>query len=187
MKTTSNKLKQPSRVSGDGPKNYMPDRQITRCERCGHHQKHNRQTCPAKDARCHECSKQGHFNLRNVVALKPSDSEVFLGEVSANEHKPWTADVIVNQDCVIFKLDSDATSQSSQPLTDIPLLSKTQKKLYGPCRYELRCRGEFQAMLKYGQKSWKATVYVLDDLDRPLLGRIVCQKLGVVAKVKLTR
>ena len=38
-------------------------------------------------------------------------------------------------------------------------------------------------MLKYGPKSWKATSYVLDGLDRPLLGRIACQKLGVVAKV----
>ena len=37
-----------------------------------------------------------------------SDSEVFLGEVSANEHKPWKADIIVNQDCVTFKLDSGA-------------------------------------------------------------------------------
>ena len=38
-------------------------------------------------------------------------------------------------------------------------------------------------MLKYGPKSWKATIYVLDGLDCPLLGRIACQKLGVVAKV----
>ena len=99
----------------------MPDKQTTRCERCGHHQKHNRQICPAKDARCHKCSKQSHFakccraksrvNVVSEVELaetSSSDSEVFLGEVSANEHKPWTADIIVNQDCVTFKLDSGA-------------------------------------------------------------------------------
>ena len=39
-------------------------------------------------------------------------------------------------------------------------------------------------MLKYGPKYWKATIYVLNDLDRPVLGRIAGQKLGVVAKVK---
>ncbi|XP_015747165.1 PREDICTED: uncharacterized protein K02A2.6-like [Acropora digitifera] len=179
----------------------MPDKQTTRCERCGHHQKHNRQTCPAKDARCHKCSKQGHFakfyraksrvNVVSEVELEEtssSDSEVFLDEVSANEHKPWRADIIVNQDCVTFKLDSGADvtvlpASTYNKLTDKPLLCKTQKKLYGPSRYELRCRGEFEAMLKYGPKSWKATIYVLDDLDRPLLGRIACQKLGVVAKV----
>ena len=90
---------------------------------------HNRQTCPAKAARCHKCSKQGHFakccraksrvNMASEVELaetSSSDSEFFLGEVSANEHKPWTADVIVNQDCVTFKLDSGATSQSSLPV-----------------------------------------------------------------------
>ena len=41
-------------------------------------------------------------------------------------------------------------------------------------------------MLKYGPKSWKATIYVLEDLDRSLLGRIACQKLGVIAKVDET-
>ena len=92
-KTTSNKLKQPSRVSGDGPENYMPDTQITRGERCGHHQNHNSQTFPAKDARCHKCSKQDHFtkcchaksrvNMVNEVELaetSSSDSEVSLAK-----------------------------------------------------------------------------------------------------------
>ena len=130
-KSTSNKLKQPSRISGDGPENYMPGRQITSGERSGHHQNQNRQTFPAKDARCHKCSKQAHFtkccraksrvNMVNEVELaetSSSDSDVFLGKVS-----------------------------------------------YMSQLYELRCRGEFQAMLKYGPKSWKATIYALDDLD----------------------
>ena len=128
------------------------------------------------------------MNVVSEVETSVSDSKVFLGEVSVNEHKPWTADIIVNQDCVTFKLDSGADvtvipASTYNKLTDKPPLCKTQKKLYGPCRYELRCRGEFQAMLKYGPKSWKATIYVLDGLDSPLLGRIACQKLGVVAKV----
>ena len=88
----------------------MANGQNTRCERCGHHQKHKRQTCPGKDARCHKCSKQGHFakycraksrvNMVSEVELaetSTSDSEVFLGEVIANEHKPWIADIIVNK------------------------------------------------------------------------------------------
>ena len=128
------------------------------------------------------------MNVVSEVETSVSDSKVFLGEVSVNEHKPWTADIIVNQDCVTFKLDSGADvtvipASTYNQLTGKPPLCKTQKKLYGPCRYELRCRGEFQAMLKYGPKSWKATIYVLDDLDSPLLGRIAYQKLGVVAKV----
>ena len=38
-------------------------------------------------------------------------------------------------------------------------------------------------MLKYGPKSWKATIYALDDLDLPLLARIACQKLEVVVNI----
>ena len=68
-KTTSNKLKQPSIVSGDGPKRYMPDRQITRGERCVRHQKHNRQTFPGKDM-LDVKNALNKVTLRNVVALK---------------------------------------------------------------------------------------------------------------------
>ena len=38
-------------------------------------------------------------------------------------------------------------------------------------------------MLKYGPKFWKATIYALDDLERSVLARVACQKLGVVVKV----
>ena len=38
-------------------------------------------------------------------------------------------------------------------------------------------------MLKYGPKSWKATIYSRDDLACPVLSRVACQKLGVVVKV----
>ena len=38
-------------------------------------------------------------------------------------------------------------------------------------------------MLKYGPKSRKATIYALDDLDLPVLVRVICQKLEVVVKV----
>ena len=178
----------PSRVSADGPKNYMPDRQITRCERRGHHQKHNWQTCPANDARSHNCSKQGHFaKCCHAISRVSIVSEVELAETQRQRTQAvdsWHH----SQDCVTFKLDSGADVTVLPPstynkLTNKPLLSKTQKKLYGPCRYDLRCRGEFQAMLKYWPNTWKTTFYALDDLNGPLLGRIACQKLGVAPKV----
>ena len=43
-------------------------------------------------------------NEVELAETSSSDSEVFLGEVSANEHKPWKADIIVNQDCVTFSV-----------------------------------------------------------------------------------
>ena len=38
-------------------------------------------------------------------------------------------------------------------------------------------------MLKYGLKSWKATINALDYLDLPVLASAACQKLEVVVKV----
>ena len=54
-------------------------------------------------AKC--CRAKSRVNMVREVELaetSSSDSEAFLGGVSALEHKPWAADIIVNQDCVIF-------------------------------------------------------------------------------------
>lgn len=52
-----------------------------------------------------------------------------------------------------------------------------------PCRYELKWQGEFEALLKYDKNSWKEKIYVLDYLNRPLLGRTACHKPGVITKI----
>ena len=60
------------------------------------------------------CRAKSRVNMVDKVELaetSSSDSDVFLGEVSANERKkkkPWKADIIVNQDGVTFELDSGA-------------------------------------------------------------------------------
>ena len=162
----SHKPKQPSKSSGDG-NNSKFKRRTTGCERCGNPKNHNRQSCPAKDAKCHKCSKQGHFAKWCHASLPPSkvyeveaaessssDSDIFLGEVVSKQEKPWTADVTINSHRVTFKLDcgADVTVLPSKiftEITDKPILLKTSKKLYGPCRYELKCKGEFEASLKY--------------------------------------
>ena len=137
------------------------------------------------------CRARNTANNVNAVEVEDStnsDAEEFLGEVTSNEQKPWTADVTVNRHCVTIKLDSGAdvtvlASNIYSELTDKPRLLKSSKKLYGPCRYELKCQGEFEALLKYDKKSWKEKIYLLDDLDRPLLGRTACHKLGIITKI----
>ena len=111
-----------------------------------------------------------------------SDSEIFLVEVTSKEQKPWTAVVTVNGHGVTFKPDCGADvmvlpSKIYNEMADRPLLIKTSKKLYGPCRYELKCKGQFEALLKHENKSSKETIYILDDLDRLLLGRSACHEL----------
>lgn len=108
-----------------------------------------------KVARCHKCSKEGHFARccwgRNtashiseveVVESSSSDDEHFLGEVTSGEQKPWTADVMFNAHYVTFKLDSgaDVTVLPKNvycEFSDKPLLLKTSKKLYGPCSLQV--------------------------------------------------
>ena len=54
-------------------------------------------------AKC--CCSKRRVNMVSEVELAETfrpDSEAFLGGVSALEHKPRTADIIVNQDCVTF-------------------------------------------------------------------------------------
>ena len=157
QKRTPGKPKQPSTCSRDENKSGKLGRRTLGCERCGFHEKHNRQACSANHARYKECYKQGHFarccrarNTANhigeveVVESCSSDDEHFLGEVTSNEQKPWTADVMVNTHCVTFKLDSCAgftvlPCNVHCEFSDKPLLIKTSKKLLGPCRYELKC------------------------------------------------
>ena len=77
------KPKLPSKTSG-GARNKKPGRQTSGCERCGYFTKHKRDKCPAKDAKCHKCSKHGHFakwcrtsnatNNINEVEAEDSDS-----------------------------------------------------------------------------------------------------------------
>ena len=54
-------------------------------------------------AKC--CRAKNRVNMVSEVELaenSSSDSEALVGGVSALEHKPWTADIIVIQVCVAF-------------------------------------------------------------------------------------
>ena len=64
----------------------------TRCQRCGN-TNHKRGACPAKDVKCHNCNKKGHFSKVcrsakvNSVETAESDDEYFFGEISAEKTK----------------------------------------------------------------------------------------------------
>ena len=62
-------------------------------------------------------------------------------------------------------------------------LAKANRNLYGPCRYQLKCRGKFKATLDYKVQSCEEEIYVIEDLERPLLSRQACNALRVIAKV----
>lgn len=173
------------------------------CQRCGN-AFHKRQICPARDATCHNCGAKGHFarlcksKKLNEIEVVDSDSEfggteIFLGEISDDktQQKAWATNVAVNGKFIKFKLDSgaDVSVISSELFKALPTeqqnrLKNADKKLYGPCRYELLCKGKFLASLTHRGKSCEEEIYVIDNLDQPLLSRPACCALGIIAKVE---
>ena len=113
----------------------VPQKPSQRCMRCGRAGKHQRTDCPARNATCHYCHKEGHFASQclskqaadvqiNVVQdTKPkllsqhteqSDEDVYLTEevymdsVVDSRERCWSADVLVGRTEVNFKLDTGA-------------------------------------------------------------------------------
>ena len=128
-----------------------------------------------------------------IRGIENSDSEddspaIFLGEISdtRNDQGAWETKIAVNGKLINFKLDSGADVSvipSEIYTSEYGPLEKATKRLYGPCRYRLKCRGKFTATLTYQEKSYEEEIYVIEDLERPLLSRHACDALRVIAKV----
>ena len=84
-------------------------------------QQHKQQSCPAKDASCNSCHKQGHFqavflakkqgakqsSINKVTDLEEVDIP-FLSEVYSNEADFWSTIVKVDGHETHFKLHTGA-------------------------------------------------------------------------------
>ena len=109
--------KQPSRH-----KSAKSTKHNDKCPRCGR-EPHSRISCPAKEAVCHNCKKRGHYSsqcfkktVSDVTITTASedsrDSEYvdtsFLDTVDAESHSSWKVTVLVNNQPVLFKIDTGA-------------------------------------------------------------------------------
>ena len=108
------------------------------------------------------------------------ESELFLGEVHIDHLKSgnnqWKVDIMVNDQLVNFKIDSGADVSVLPVHTYEKLentkLQPTNKVLLGPCNCKLNCMGKFKAKLTVNNLSVENDVYVIKDLERPLLSRL---------------
>uniref|UniRef100_A0A3B3C9Q2 Gypsy retrotransposon integrase-like protein 1 n=1 Tax=Oryzias melastigma TaxID=30732 RepID=A0A3B3C9Q2_ORYME len=160
------------------------------CGRCGKSPAHPKSTCGARDAICRKCQKKGHFaavcrSSRIGAVVEDDDNTLFLGAVSAGTHpNNWKKTVEVNGKNVIFKLDTGAD------VTVIPAatyskdlhgqLAKAEKALCGPGGEALKVKGQFDAVMKYKDRTTTQPVYVIQRLSTPLLGFPAISALGLL-------
>ena len=174
----------------------------TACSRCGKNPAHDRQHCPAKDATCRKCNKRGHFQAVCRSAAKVggiqadsgparSAQEAFLGMLGEQEaqesRNPWEVTLQLQGKPVSLHIDTGAevTVISKRVWMDIgqPPLSPSDRTLRGPDNHTLPALGKFTGTLKSATCEAKEDVYVVEGLNRPLLGRPAIEALGLVARL----
>ncbi|KAL8565639.1 hypothetical protein ACOMHN_063470 [Nucella lapillus] len=170
------------------------------CSYCGK-EPHDRDKCPAKNATCLGCSKKGQYKAvcratrnkshtmsKRVQELTLSDSEDdFLGSIMGDwDTDMWTAEILVNSEPIIFKLDTGASVSvvgdkwaKKRALQVLP----TSKRLKGPGSSSLKVIGKIEARLAYKDKNIPETIYIVKEQPHALLSREACVRLGMVARV----
>ena len=64
-----------------------------------------------------------------------------------------------------------------------PELQSTNKVLLGPCNYKIECLGKNSTKLSIDERSTEEEIYVIGDLERPLLGRHGAESLNLLTRV----
>ena len=171
-----------------------------KCIQCGKFPTHNRNDCPAIYVPCRQCSKIGHYakvckNKSEVRELKEDD---FLGSITLDkiysvkgvEGLEWQAKIKVTTKvcCKIinFRLDTgvDVTVILNRLFRkNSPVVWDMNKKLYGPGHKEIQVIRHVEAMLDNGRISSQQDLYVVKNLDEPLLGEPAIKALKILGKI----
>lgn len=68
-------------------------------------------------------------------------------------------------------------------LKPTPVLNKTSRLLMGPSKQTLSCLGSFIAELQVKDTVAKERVYVIEDLERPLVGKEPDEHLKLISRL----
>ena len=153
--------------------------------------------CPAHDE---NCDWKGHWKkacrsktVSQVTAelediSQPIDERTreAVEAIHSDERdsQPWKAEVLVNNSRVSFKLDSGAnvtyeklSNQSGDLYEKLSNqsgeLQPSNKVLMGPCRQQIDCVDKIRATLQSNKHTFNKDVYVVKNLEQPLLLRYV--------------
>lgn len=165
-----------------------------KCTWCGNAQ-HPRDRCPARKARCRKCKKMGHFAAvcrsinQRTGCVNTVVEEAFLGAIDSGSG--WTKRLFVNGVPVRMKLDTGADVTVVPKivydrLLRSPTLAQSDRVLRGPDGTQLPVLGKFEASITDTPESVAdscCSVYVVRNLQQPLLGRPEIDALGLLTQV----
>ncbi|KAK7106488.1 hypothetical protein V1264_017738 [Littorina saxatilis] len=153
---------------------------------------HNREACPAKNAKCHQCSKVGHYatvcRSSNIQTVEEGEgAEAYLGSVVGEvTSDKWRITVKIEGADQVFKIDTGADvtviPDNLVPSSKRPL-EKAGKKHFGSGRAEMSVVGKFKGKITYKEKTAIQYVFVVKGLEKPLLGRTAITALKLVERV----
>ena len=155
---------------------------------------------PARDSVCHRCHHKGHYSSQCrsqtisslSVETKLDDDTAYLDVVETSQHNIWTVKLgIGSAKCkAIFKIDTGAevTAISEKLYKSLrsSALQKPSKVLKGPGQHPLHVVGQFEEVLKHGQKSEVQQIFVIKDLKSNLLGLPAITALNLAARLDST-
>ena len=187
--------RQPRPPLGRQPQN-PPLSQSGTCQRCGHAPAHDRQKCPARQARCRKCGKLGLFqavcrtkSVSEVRLEDANDLDAFLGTVQSGDKHAWKIKLPLDEQKVEWRIDTgaDVTAIPEKLFKQLPrkMLLPVYKTVRGAGQQLLSVKGRFRTTLKKGGKAMSEEIYVIPNLKSPLLGVTVIEALGLAAQLQV--
>ena len=160
------------------------------CSRCGRqHPPEGR--CPAREAVCRKCKKRGHFQAvcrtAKVAGIHDDREEAFLGVINDDSSDSWNITLSLNNKLVDFCIDTGA-EVTVVPETVYELLGRPQpipidRQLKGPSSNSLRVKCQFIGTFQKGNLTVDQSVYVVENLHKPLLGRPTIEALKLLTRI----
>ena len=173
--------------------------QKSSCRRCGK-EMHQLKYCPARDAKCHKCSKTGHFGAmcltkKHIGAVHDADGSdadyAFLGSIDDKKASDqWLIKLQLGNTEVQFRIDTGADEtvipdHVYNELPDANPLKEADKELFGVgSKNMLPVVGMFTADLQWKNKTSTQNIYVVEGMHKALLGKPAIDELHLISRVE---
>lgn len=183
------------------------------CGRCGKSPSHSFTVCPAKRSICSKCNRKGHWankcrTVRIINELEKNYSEndenkndnLFLGNINdddeakvefingSDSNDPWRINLRIKDKYLSFKIDSgaDVTAIGDKHIKELNVILKpTQNKLKAAAEGHLNVLGKFNCEIIWKNKIVKSDIYVIKNLEYPLLGKPAIESLGIINRINI--